>query len=76
MTRIPLLPLAAEREGGSIACPSISTGVYGFPIALAAPIAVSTVRDVTSRGVLLRKVIFCCFAASDLTVHQRVLGPG
>lgn len=76
MTRIPLLPLAAEREGGSIACPSISTGVYGFPIALAAPIAVSTVRDVTSRGVPLRKVIFCCFAASDLTVYQRVLGPG
>lgn len=41
--------LAAERGARSIAFPSISTGIYGYPIKLAADIAVATVRTPASR---------------------------
>ena len=41
------LEIAAERRLATIAFPSISTGIYGFPIELAAPIAIRTVREFT-----------------------------
>jgi O-acetyl-ADP-ribose deacetylase (regulator of RNase III) len=67
------LELAVEHHLGSIAFPSISTGVYGYPIDLAAPIAVSTVRELTARESSIRDVVFCCFSASDLAVYESVL---
>ena len=39
------LRLAAELGARSVAFPSISTGAYGFPIELAARIAIDTVRE-------------------------------
>ncbi len=39
------LELALQKEIRSLAFPSISTGVYGFPVDRAAPIAVQTVRS-------------------------------
>jgi O-acetyl-ADP-ribose deacetylase (regulator of RNase III) len=68
------LELAIDHNLHSIAFPSISTGVYGYPMERAAPIAVSTVREVIARGGPLREMIFCCFSASDLAVYERVLG--
>src|SRR5688572_22216846 len=38
------IELAAAHDLRSIAFPSISTGIYGYPISQAAPIAVATVR--------------------------------
>ncbi|HEY6548525.1 MAG TPA: macro domain-containing protein [Vicinamibacteria bacterium] len=38
------LDLARSRGLSSIAFPSISTGIYGYPVALAAAVALSTVR--------------------------------
>ena len=67
------LELATERSLQSIAFPSISTGVFGYPIDRAAPLAVATVREHV-RGTSLREVIFCCFSASDLAVYERLLG--
>ncbi len=67
------LELATERSLKSIAFPSISTGVYGYPIERAAPLAVLTVRE-HARGTSVSEVIFCCFSASDLAVYERVLG--
>jgi O-acetyl-ADP-ribose deacetylase len=64
----------AEANGiQSLAFPSISTGIFGYPIELAAQVAVSTVRDCVSRNSVIREVIFCCFSLSDLRVYERVL---
>lgn len=66
------LELAAHHHFQSIAFPSISTGVYGYPIERAAPVAVSTVREL-AQDTSIRDVVFCCFTASDLAVYERVL---
>jgi O-acetyl-ADP-ribose deacetylase len=66
----------ARRLGArSVAFPSISTGVYGYPIERAAPLAVATVRDVlaTEPG-SIELVRFVCFSQADLAVYGRVLG--
>lgn len=67
------LELAASVGLVSIALPSISTGLYGYPIDRAADIAVSTVRRSTQQPMSVAEVIFCCFSAADLDVYRRVL---
>lgn len=44
------IELAGQLALRSIVFPSISTGVYGYPIELAAPVAVSTVRQALSQS--------------------------
>ena len=67
------LEIAAVHDVTTIAFPSISTGVYGYPIALAAPIAVETVRTRLRDVPAIEEVVFCCFSGSDLGVYERVL---
>ncbi len=67
------LELAVEHGLASIAFPSISTGIYGYPIELAAPVAVSTVRESLAQDSSLREIIFCCYSAGDLAVYERIL---
>lgn len=67
------LRLAAECEARSIAFPSISTGIYGYPIEAAARLAVATVRDELAQYPEIDKVLFCCFSANDLAVYQQAL---
>lgn len=68
------LEIAAGEKHTSIAFPSISTGVYGYPVDEAAGIAVTTVRDFVSKNKQLEDVVFCCFSNSDLRVYQSILG--
>lgn len=68
------LALAGGQGARSIAFPGISTGVYGYPVELAAPIAVATVRAEVVRQASLREVLFCCFSAGDLALYERLLG--
>ncbi|BBB68045.1 macro domain-containing protein [Undibacterium sp. YM2] len=65
--------IAAEKQLTSIAFPSISTGIYGYPIEQAARIAVSYVRSALTDYPVLQEVIFCCFSDSDLKIYEAVL---
>ena len=69
------LEVAGSRDVHTIAFPSISTGIYGYPIELAARVAVATVRA-TAPTVGVEDVVFCCFSAADLAVYEGVLCEG
>ncbi|MBP5511334.1 MAG: O-acetyl-ADP-ribose deacetylase [Kiritimatiellae bacterium] len=70
------LEVAAEHHLTSIAFPSISTGVYGFPLELAAPIAVTTVRVFLSRYDKPLAVTFCCFGQDAYDLYRNLVGQG
>ncbi len=67
------IELASAQVCRSIAFPSISTGIYGYPIELAAQVAVTTVRSALLEAASIEEVIFCCFSARDLAVYDGVL---
>ena len=66
------LAIANARGFRSIAFPSISTGVYGYPIEQAAAIAVQTVRQVLPQTGI-EEVVFCCFSEHDRAVYQKLI---
>jgi O-acetyl-ADP-ribose deacetylase (regulator of RNase III) len=68
------IELAAANAIRTLAFPSISTGIYGYPFELAARVAVDTVRSSLQQFTLIREVVFCCFSAGDLLVYESVLG--
>jgi len=57
----------------TLAFPSISTGIYGYPIELAAKVAVATVRSAVVEFAAIQEVVFCCFSTADLAVYAGVL---
>jgi O-acetyl-ADP-ribose deacetylase len=64
------LSLAREHRLASIAFPAISTGVYGFPPARAAGIAVRTVAaEIGKAPSGLDRVVFCSFS-QDAAAHH------
>ncbi|MDP1912333.1 O-acetyl-ADP-ribose deacetylase [Brevundimonas sp.] len=67
------LQLAAGNGIATLAFPSISTGIYGYPIELAARVAVNTVRSTLKTVGGFTEVIFCCFSPGDLQVYEEVL---
>jgi len=67
------LELAAQHHLASIAFPGISTGVYGYPVALAAQVAVNTVRNTLPQFPGIGRVVFCCFSKADLEVYAERL---
>jgi O-acetyl-ADP-ribose deacetylase (regulator of RNase III) len=67
------IALAAAKNVTSLAFPSISTGIFGYPIELAAKVAAQTARQSLSRDTTVEEIIFCCFSADDLAVYESVL---
>ncbi len=67
------LKVAAQNDVKTIAFPSISTGVYRYPIEEAAVIAVDTVRQVLTELEGFETVIFCCFSQHALEIYQQLL---
>ncbi|MFZ2643389.1 MAG: O-acetyl-ADP-ribose deacetylase [Verrucomicrobiia bacterium] len=67
------LEIASQHKFVSIAFACISTGVYDYPIRLAAQVAVSTVRDFIQSPTALREIMFCCFSFDDLKVYEELL---
>ena len=68
------LELAAELGCRSVAFPAISTGVYGYPVELAAPVAVAAVREAIGPPVDL--VRFVLFSDGHLTAFRDALESG
>jgi O-acetyl-ADP-ribose deacetylase (regulator of RNase III) len=69
------LSLASAQNLTSIAFPAISTGVYGFPPARAARIAVGTVvSELAAKPGGLTRVVFCCFAPVSAAHHKDAFG--
>jgi hypothetical protein len=68
--------LAAEDlQATSIALCCISTGIFGYPKAEAATIAVRTVREVLPHCQSLTKVVFNVFDPIDESIYRDLLGP-
>jgi O-acetyl-ADP-ribose deacetylase (regulator of RNase III) len=68
------LELAAELGCTSVASPAISTGVYGYPVDLAAPVAVAAAREAQRPPVDL--VRFVLFSQDHLDVFEQALTEG
>jgi O-acetyl-ADP-ribose deacetylase (regulator of RNase III) len=68
------LALADEAGCASIAFPSISTGVYGFPVERAAPIALRAAKTfLAGRPKNLTRVVFVLFDAATFAAFARAL---
>jgi O-acetyl-ADP-ribose deacetylase (regulator of RNase III) len=67
------LEIADSESLSSIAFPSISTGIYGFPIERAAPIALRTVKAYVEGKTKIREVAFVLFTQSDRGVYEKAL---
>jgi O-acetyl-ADP-ribose deacetylase len=67
------LGLALDHGLKSIAFPAISCGAYGYPVELAVPIAIDTVRGF-ERLDALERVVFACAQRDVLAEYQHHLG--
>ena len=67
------LRLAKENRLRTIAFPSISTGVYGYPIEEAAQIAIRTIDTFLKENPEIQQVTMCCFAGYDKSVYTKAL---
>lgn len=68
------LRLASAHNLTSIAFPNVSTGVYGFPKELAAPIAIKEVKAFMAQNPTFRQVIFVAFDDENFRIYQNLLG--
>lgn len=55
----------------TIVFPSISTGAFGYPVQLAAPLALDAVRLAMAAGASLEEVAFCLFDAATLAAYEQ-----
>ena len=70
------LALAAARGLRSVAFPSISTGIYGYPVAEAAAVALGAAKKALEAGSSLELVRWVLFSDTDLQAYARVLESG
>lgn len=68
------LKLAAEQKLTSISFPSISTGVYGYPVAEAARVAINTVVSfLTGQVTSVKDVVFVLFDPATYRAYSSAL---
>jgi len=68
-----VLAIAGDYHLRSLAFPCISTGIYGYPIAEAAEIAVRAVTAELAHLPVIEAVRFVCFSEADLAVYRRLV---
>lgn len=67
------LALAAEKGCKTVCFPSISTGVYHFPLAQAAAIAIREIRAFLAEHPLPEQVTMVCFDAKTKAAYDKAL---
>jgi len=68
------LELAEERKLRSVSFPSISTGIYGYPLDLAAPLAVKAILAfLSARAVSVEQVWMVLFDRTTYAAYERAL---
>ena len=67
------LEIAVAHELRTIAFPAISCGIYGYPLELAAPLAVETCASFVAAGPRLERVVFALFADDALRAYAAAL---
>lgn len=64
------LHLATEYDIETIAFPSVSTGIYGFPIEKASGIALREIADFLKNNSSIKSVKIVCFSHGDLATYK------
>jgi O-acetyl-ADP-ribose deacetylase (regulator of RNase III) len=64
------LKIAAMNGLKTIAFPSISTGVYGYPIEQACVLAFDSVLSALEMHPVIEQVIFCTYSDPDFFIYQ------
>jgi O-acetyl-ADP-ribose deacetylase (regulator of RNase III) len=67
------LELCSQNKISSIAFPSISTGIYGYPVEEASRIALKTVMDYLKGHPEIKLVRFVLFDSKTLSVYEEAL---
>jgi O-acetyl-ADP-ribose deacetylase (regulator of RNase III) len=67
------LRLAADRKIRSLACPAVSTGIYGFPLRECSRIMLGVCLDFLKKNSYPREIFFCLFGAHAYGVFRETL---
>lgn len=65
--------LADDNGLATVAFPSVSTGLFGYPVALAAPVALDAVEAALADATHVRDVTFVLFDETTYTAYERAL---
>jgi O-acetyl-ADP-ribose deacetylase (regulator of RNase III) len=69
------LELAAQKGAAKLTFPAISTGVYGYPVELAAAVSVKTVAAfLREKDSSIREAVFVLFGEAALAAFEKALG--
>lgn len=68
------LEIAEQLNLQSIAFPNISTGVYGYPKAEAAKVAIKTILEYAQTESSLKQILFVCFDDENYQLYKKELG--
>ena len=67
------LILMDEKNLKTIACPAISTGIFGYPIGRCAKIMIQTAKKYLKGNTQIDEVIFCLYSESDFEIFEEEL---
>lgn len=67
------MKIAEDLKISSLSFPSISTGIYRFPIEEASRIALSTVASYLKQSRYIKKCVFVLFSEKDLNIYVKAL---
>ena len=67
------LKLAVQNELKTVSFPSISTGVYGYPVDKAAQVALGAITDFLRQDTSLEEIVFVLFDSRTFEAYEKVL---